>query len=294
MNVTCTGCPAKYAVPDEKVRGKKVRITCKHCGTNIVVDGSALGAEQSVVPKVAQPAPPAVIEASYIVGYADDRQETHTVSEIVAMYRSSKVDDETLVWKDGMPDWLSPFDVPEIAAAFHKSGVARRVAHAPLSTPPDDEPTMVARSPFGEDVDLAPGPKVELELDLPRDPVKPAAAIRESVPELKPAATPFSAASKAAPVATKPAAAASRRTEKRGGAVDLFGGVADAGGEADASLRADLRSAAVGQDSGATTRWRWMPGSGASQVYRSSTPACGNCTPRDGCTTACGWSSHRS
>ena len=41
MNVTCTGCPAKYAVPDEKVRGKKVRITCKHCGTNIVVDGTA-------------------------------------------------------------------------------------------------------------------------------------------------------------------------------------------------------------------------------------------------------------
>ena len=45
MNVTCTGCPAKYAVPDEKVRGKKVRITCKHCGANIVVDGSALGSE---------------------------------------------------------------------------------------------------------------------------------------------------------------------------------------------------------------------------------------------------------
>ena len=236
MNVTCTGCPAKYAVPDEKVRGKKVRITCKHCGTNIVVDGSAIGAEQSVIPKVTQPAQPAVIEASYIVGFADDRQETHTATEIVAMYRSSKVDDETLVWKDGMPDWLSPFDVPELAAAFHKSGVARRVANAPLSTPPDDEPTRVARSPFGEDVDLAPGPKVELELDLPQDPGKPAAAIRQSVPEIKPAATPFTAAPKAAPVATKPVAAASRRTEKRGGAVDLFGGVAAAGGEADASL----------------------------------------------------------
>src|SRR5438105_4820303 len=43
MNVACMACPAKYSVPDEKVRGKKVRITCKHCGTAIVVDGSALG-----------------------------------------------------------------------------------------------------------------------------------------------------------------------------------------------------------------------------------------------------------
>src|SRR5882724_693446 len=58
MNVTCTGCPAKYSVPDEKVRGKKVRITCKHCGTNIVVDGSALGATQSVLPQVEPAAAP--------------------------------------------------------------------------------------------------------------------------------------------------------------------------------------------------------------------------------------------
>src|SRR5260221_703646 len=43
MNVACTACPAKYSVPDEKVRGKKVKITCKHCGTAIVVDGSSLG-----------------------------------------------------------------------------------------------------------------------------------------------------------------------------------------------------------------------------------------------------------
>ncbi|HEY1534208.1 MAG TPA: zinc-ribbon domain-containing protein, partial [Polyangiaceae bacterium] len=232
MNVTCTGCPAKYAVPDEKVRGKKVRITCKHCGTNIVVDGSTLGADQSLAPKVAEPArpQPAAVEASYLVGFADDRQETHTVSEIVAMYGSAKLDDETLVWKDGMPDWLSPFDVPEIAAAFRKAGVARRAANAPLSNPPDDEPTKVVRSPFEDNVDLATGPKLELELDLPREPAAPAAAHRQSAPELKPM---LAAAPK--PAAAKPTVAATRRTEKRG-AVDLFGGVADAGSEADASL----------------------------------------------------------
>src|SRR6187402_533198 len=55
MNVTCTGCPAKYAVPDEKVRGKKVRITCKHCGTHIVVDGTAVDTSDAALPKAAAP-----------------------------------------------------------------------------------------------------------------------------------------------------------------------------------------------------------------------------------------------
>ncbi|HEY8943577.1 MAG TPA: DUF4339 domain-containing protein, partial [Polyangiaceae bacterium] len=43
MNVACTACPAKYAVPDDKVRGKRARITCKHCGTAILIDGTSLG-----------------------------------------------------------------------------------------------------------------------------------------------------------------------------------------------------------------------------------------------------------
>jgi predicted Zn finger-like uncharacterized protein len=41
MNVTCPACSSKYAVPDEKVLGKKVRIRCKRCGESILVDGTA-------------------------------------------------------------------------------------------------------------------------------------------------------------------------------------------------------------------------------------------------------------
>ena len=50
MNVTCSACPAKYVIPDEKVRGRKVRIPCKHCGAAIIIDGTALVAE-AVAPK---------------------------------------------------------------------------------------------------------------------------------------------------------------------------------------------------------------------------------------------------
>jgi len=39
MKVQCGHCPAKYAVSDERVVDKKVRIHCKRCGASIVVDG---------------------------------------------------------------------------------------------------------------------------------------------------------------------------------------------------------------------------------------------------------------
>ena len=39
MKVQCGQCPAKYAVSDERVHDKKVRIHCKRCGAAIVVDG---------------------------------------------------------------------------------------------------------------------------------------------------------------------------------------------------------------------------------------------------------------
>src|SRR5258707_14462180 len=55
MNIACTSCPAKYGVPDEKVRGRKVRITCKRCGAAIIVDGTQLPAADST-PDAGNPA----------------------------------------------------------------------------------------------------------------------------------------------------------------------------------------------------------------------------------------------
>jgi predicted Zn finger-like uncharacterized protein len=273
MNVTCTGCPAKYAVPDEKVRGKKVRITCKHCGTNIVVDGSALAADQSVLPKPATglgpsnaPDGPSVVpapvsaspvatstaapEPTFVVGFLDDRQEQHTLTQIVEMYRSGEIDDEALVWKDGMADWLSPFDVPEVATAMLKRGVTRNSVKA---EPPaaDEDQTLIGRSPL-EDQELAaaaPGPLIAPAPVLAAALAPSAFGGSNSVAQRGfPAATqPVSRSVSPPPVVTAPLeaaatttpvpkAAAARRSEPRGGAVDLFGNVAEAGGENDSSL----------------------------------------------------------
>jgi len=295
MNVTCTQCPAKYAVPDEKVRGKKVRITCKHCGTALVIDGTALGdaasasaepAPTAAAPKpaapvetapvaakpaaakpvaaMAEPAPKAVeskapavaepkaatpaaapvvakaaaapAEATYLVGFSDERQEPRTISQIVDAYSKREIDDETLIWKDGMADWLAPFDVPEVAAAMKARGVMH-VSSAFL--PPagfDDEPTRVVGSPFDDapmSLPFEEEPKPSPPAAVPTPEPAPVAVKSPELPKVSPAAI---AARKSTPEIkpTLPVAAA-RRTEKRG-AVDLFGDVADAGSESDSSL----------------------------------------------------------
>ena len=286
MNVTCTGCPAKYAVPDEKVRGKKVRITCKHCGTNIVVDGTA-DANDGVLPKPAakvalasapghgtapaeapgsvlvKPPTAAVAEVMFIVGFPDDRQHAHTVSQIVAMYSAGQIDDEALVWKDGMADWLSPFDVPELAAAFRAKNVAPRAGSPALSPMVEEEATLVVRSPL-DDPEVAAAiaaakapaavaaPTPAAPTPAAPTPAAPTpAAPTPAAPTPVAVAAPDAAADAApgpAPVATgagamKPAeepmfgrSAAARRVEKRADSVDLFGNLADAGSEGDVSL----------------------------------------------------------
>ena len=71
MKVQCGQCPAKYAVSDERVQDKKVRIHCKRCGASIVVDGkvdpplvTSTPARKSVRPAAAPSdnPPPAPIE----------------------------------------------------------------------------------------------------------------------------------------------------------------------------------------------------------------------------------------
>ncbi len=65
MNVSCTSCSAKYSIPDEKVRGKKVKLTCKHCSTGIIVDGTKLDAAEAAAP-VAAVAPAAAAPAAAV------------------------------------------------------------------------------------------------------------------------------------------------------------------------------------------------------------------------------------
>ncbi len=40
MKVSCPSCDAKYTIADDKVLGKKIKVRCKTCSTQILVDGT--------------------------------------------------------------------------------------------------------------------------------------------------------------------------------------------------------------------------------------------------------------
>ncbi|MBK6575682.1 MAG: zinc-ribbon domain-containing protein [Sandaracinaceae bacterium] len=54
MKFLCDNCKAKYQIPDEKVSGRTLRMTCRKCGNDILIRGA--GVAPSVVPPAAAPA----------------------------------------------------------------------------------------------------------------------------------------------------------------------------------------------------------------------------------------------
>src|SRR5689334_8802652 len=157
MNIACTACSARYGVADEKLFGKRVRITCKRCGTVLIVDGNTnpptVTASTSIAPSPPASAQPAaesrpaapVAEPPFTVLFADGRQEQADVAQIVRFHRAGQLGTDSLVWRDGMPDWADPWAVEEIAAAFKRMGYSR----------PAPPPEPVPQAPLHEEFDEA-------------------------------------------------------------------------------------------------------------------------------------------
>src|SRR4029077_16385015 len=93
MKVSCQACGAKYTIADDKVRGRKVKIRCKSCGTPIVVDGQseAPPAPAGGVAPVAAPGAPKGPSISWSVNLSDTDQRTMTTEEIVAGWQAGEI-----------------------------------------------------------------------------------------------------------------------------------------------------------------------------------------------------------
>jgi predicted Zn finger-like uncharacterized protein len=171
MNLTCPACSARYSVPDEKVQGKRAKMSCKRCGHKISIDGTQLApnsgsrgdAEAPVEPQSAplaeEPAPgvplpsppqpaqsapqeaPATTRSSaptqapptsadagvtrpWHLAQPSGARSEHSLPELLDAYATSSVEPGALVWREGMPNWLPPYDVPEIVSGFRQRGIA--------------------------------------------------------------------------------------------------------------------------------------------------------------------------
>lgn len=137
MKVSCPSCEAKYNIADEKIKGKKVKVRCKSCGTQILVDGnssqvSAVGTHDGLSEPPVQAAsnspaaPDPEPSNTWTVNFADNDERSLTAEEIADMAVLGQLSNEVFVWKDGMSDWQLVNDVPELASAI--AAAKRRAA----------------------------------------------------------------------------------------------------------------------------------------------------------------------
>ncbi len=212
MKISCQSCPAKYTIADEKVLGKIVKIRCKKCGATIVINGN--DPEATTVGSSLGAAGADAGGEQWTVNVADGDQRTMTVDEIVQEYKAGVVNEETFCWKDGMNDWLPLREIEELYSACSGGGAmdAGGGDYAPLSMRGNYEqeaPTAAGTPDFGGGALFGGGHEANGN--------SPAAPLF-GAPEPAPAAAP---------------SAARRTAGGRNPGTDLFGGVAQAGGEDD-------------------------------------------------------------
>ncbi|MEO8904065.1 MAG: zinc-ribbon domain-containing protein [Polyangiaceae bacterium] len=150
MKIACEACGAKYTIADDKVRGRKVKIRCKGCGTPIVVDGQH-GAGPSISDAETDAAlEPAEAPVIWSVNLSDTDSRTMSVEEIVQGYATGLVTADAFVWKDGMGDWV-PVLESELAPLLGGDAAAgaAKPANAPYQAGALGRPA--ARSPSQPD-----------------------------------------------------------------------------------------------------------------------------------------------
>jgi predicted Zn finger-like uncharacterized protein len=183
MKVNCQSCGAQYAIADDKVRGRKVKVRCKSCTATIVVDGASLvgspegaaglGVEQKTLDGSAL-SPFASSQELWSVSVSDDDQRELTREQILEAMSRGEFGEGVYLWKEGMADWqplegvaefkqalgppadLAPFPAPAAVAA--SPAAAPPAAPAPFPAPAAVVP-RVAAAPRAAAVPRASAPK---------------------------------------------------------------------------------------------------------------------------------------
>jgi len=123
--IVCNSCSAQYSVSDAKVRGKLVRITCKHCSTAIVVDGRQMSEAEVPAQKPL---------SAYVLPRRDESVVSHMPQSLATARPKSSVSGSTHAAVS------APVSAP---------------LHSPLPAEMrEEERTMIARSRFGDEMSV--------------------------------------------------------------------------------------------------------------------------------------------
>ncbi|HEU5073246.1 MAG TPA: zinc-ribbon domain-containing protein, partial [Polyangiaceae bacterium] len=106
------------------------------------------------------PPPPAHPPAPWTVAVTEEDQRELTTDQVVALYAVGTIDEGTYVWREGMDDWCSPFEAPDLRRALQAARISPR---EPLDSDDEDEDEdeafdqsdepIVPSSPLADDAD---------------------------------------------------------------------------------------------------------------------------------------------
>jgi predicted Zn finger-like uncharacterized protein len=128
MKVSCPSCDSKYTIADDKVVGKKIKVRCKTCSTQILVDGTVPHEPDDSASEESDP-------DTWTVNLSESEERKMTTAEIVASSISHQLGDDVFVWKEGMGDWVLVMDVPELRAAIESAKKSTPGASKALGKP---------------------------------------------------------------------------------------------------------------------------------------------------------------
>lgn len=143
MKFLCGNCRAKYQIADEKVEGRTLRMICRECGKEIIIQNKprpsghpAAGARR------AASAPPSALGSVLAEDFrrqlsqrpaerraAPVMEQWHVAindipvgpmnrSELVRKVQLGAVNADSLAWREGLDDWMPARQIPELAILF--------------------------------------------------------------------------------------------------------------------------------------------------------------------------------
>ena len=163
MKFYCDSCQAKYSIPDEKVRGKVLKVRCKKCSHIITVReprSPAGGARPEASGGSGAPPPTPTPPQQPVQWYYSVNGQSFgpvTQEQLEQQFGSGELGDATYVWNDTFSDWKPAGEVAVFAAA-----VRRGARHRPRqNTMGVSQALEAVKRPEGNQQSTAAAPKKE-------------------------------------------------------------------------------------------------------------------------------------
>jgi predicted Zn finger-like uncharacterized protein len=182
MKVSCPTCDSQYNIADDKVVGRKVKVRCKSCGGQILVDGTTPAPDESKnttqeddddatrvftseerkafdiehadvttapaeTPHVTTPDAQKT-ELIWSVNVSETDERSLTTEQLVTAYLAGELDGEVFVWHDGLADWALIPDTLELKAPL-AAAKAKAGSKPTDSKPKTESPEAATAKPTG-------------------------------------------------------------------------------------------------------------------------------------------------